>query len=1157
MKQNFKNIIFSVGVIIFTLTLSGFVLVNKVEAATCVATATGNWDGVAGAGGSGTATFTGCTGAVAFPEVTDTVTINSGVVLTISGSATVAGVMINDPVASSNGITISGSNTLTTGAITISASSDVGTATIVVGAGTLTPTSITINGGSSSGASFVSVNTGGTINVSGDISFNNVSNKAQLIFLGAGTLNIQGNLGSGGNLKTVLPGPPNGNGTINFNGSGAQDIGAYITYNNVTINKSAGTATLLGTTTFLGTLTLTAGTFATGTQTFTTTGASSITGTITTGASGTKTFTGNVTLNSGAVWTGGGAPVTFGGSLTNNATWTASTGVHTFSGATQTISGTTATVVPNLTIGGTVTNNGTLTVSTALAGAGTLTNGATGTLNIGDDLVDISALTANTDGNTVNYNKSGAQDVNITAVYYNLGLSGGVKTILGTIPALVIGGNLTIASDATANLNGLPSANALYLGGDKKIAGTWGAAGTGATNINDTYFSGPGTLTVLVGIVPTGTSAVVTNSTATTVDVVVTGTNFATFVNSGTTTANATDRAGITYRSTNPTSAIINNATTMTLTFAIAMGTDTSGSLTIAANIVQDSGSPTTPNTLITITSGSITDTANPVLNSVVLSNTGTRNRITFTYSEPVTVSNGASTTSSGDTTTAGTVAGFGSFATTGNVVVGTTKNTIAGNGTAIITLDLADQTGGFMTTGSTTEPSGVFTSVASSAVVDASSNQAFIATPTASGTGTWDLTKPTITSITVSDATGSNSKIDRAVIVFDSAVRDSSITNADATLGTSGTITGSFTTGTANDDTTTFNRTTDDNVVDTTTAAGDFAYSGSTTKITDLAGNLLNTATDGTIVTADVTETDGVAPTVTVTMNDSALTVGETATVTFTFSEAPTGFTSADVTVANGTIGAIDATTPTAQTATYTPTAEISDTTNVISVGTGWTDTAGNTGVGDDSPNYTVDTVTPSTSSSGSVARPPTNNFISINTNAITTTSTSVNLNLSSTGATQMMISNDPLFTGAVWETYVTIKPWTLTTGDGVKTVYVKFKKNYGNASTVVSDTITLITPIILPTLNPIQDQAQLAGIVKFTTFIRKTSPKADVKNLQKALNILVGSSLPKLLVIDGLLGPKSIAGVKAFQKVNPPLVVDGKAGPMTNAVLNLLLGV
>jgi hypothetical protein len=72
----------------------------------------------------------------------------------------------------------------------------------------------------------------------------------------------------------------------------------------------------------------------------------------------------------------------------------------------------------------------------------------------------------------------------------------------------------------------------------------------------------------------------------------------------------------------------------------------------------------------------------------------------------------------------------------------------------------------------------------------------------------------------------------------------------------------------------------------------------------------------------------------------------------------------------------------------------------------------------------------------------PPTGS-IAINDNAPYTNSTSVTLTLSASdanGVSQMCFSNDNV-TWTSWETYSTSKSWTLPSGDGTKTVYVKFK--------------------------------------------------------------------------------------------------------------------
>ena len=266
------------------------------------------------------------------------------------------------------------------------------------------------------------------------------------------------------------------------------------------------------------------------------------------------------------------------------------------------------------------------------------------------------------------------------------------------------------------------------------------------------------------------------------------------------------------------------------------------------------------------LTGATESDGAKPVLLSAVQTKPS-KNIITFTYSEAMTIvgGDGASSVARGNMTTAGTVTGFGSFATAGDATVPTTLNTLAGNGTAIITLTLGGQTAGYVETVATpgTPSSGVFTPIGSANLTDAATLTVnIVTTPTSSGSDTWDLTRPTITSITVSDSAANNGQIDRATLVFSEAILDASITNGDATLGTGGTTTGTFTTGMANDTTTAFNRT-DDATVDTaySVATSDFVYTAATTKITDIAGNLVDTAVDGAVATADVVETDGANP--------------------------------------------------------------------------------------------------------------------------------------------------------------------------------------------------------------------------------------------------------------------------------------------------------
>lgn len=357
------------------------------------------------------------------------------------------------------------------------------------------------------------------------------------------------------------------------------------------------------------------------------------------------------------------------------------------------------------------------------------------------------------------------------------------------------------------------------------------------------------------------------------------------------------------------------NASTTTLTLSNLTGC-TAGNTALTPSVTYTAVADCTTassicdaalaNQMVNSTTTNATDGASPVLMSVALATVSNRNRMTFTYSEAMTITNGASTSTKGDTTLSGTVAGFGSFLVPGNVTVGTGKNTVSGSGTAVIALDLADQVGGSFSSASTTEPSGVFTPVGSAVLVDAASLQVNTSTtPSASSSG-WDLVKPTIISVTLADATGNNGRVDRAAILFDSAVRDSNIIDGEALLG-GGSNTGTFATGTANDATTFFSLTADTLAVDTSATAAQFTYTPIVAKITDLVGNRLDTASDGSIAAGDVVELDGAAPVVvSSTPASGAAGVLRTSTISLVFSEVIASLTtsiSGGVTLTNGSL--------------------------------------------------------------------------------------------------------------------------------------------------------------------------------------------------------------------------------------------------------------
>jgi hypothetical protein len=103
----------------------------------------------------------------------------------------------------------------------------------------------------------------------------------------------------------------------------------------------------------------------------------------------------------------------------------------------------------------------------------------------------------------------------------------------------------------------------------------------------------------------------------------------------------------------------------------------------------------------------------------------------------------------------------------------------------------------------------------------------------------------------------------------------------------------------------------------------------------------------------------DGAGPTATITVSDSLLEAGETATVTITFSEPVQGFALNDLRADNGSLSNLRPTAdPAIYTVTLTPRAGITDDSNVVRLGEGYTDLMGNAGAAAVSPNYAIDTL-------------------------------------------------------------------------------------------------------------------------------------------------------------------------------------------------------
>jgi len=151
--------------------------------------------------------------------------------------------------------------------------------------------------------------------------------------------------------------------------------------------------------------------------------------------------------------------------------------------------------------------------------------------------------------------------------------------------------------------------------------------------------------------------------------------------------------------------------------------------------------------------------------------------------------------------------------------------------------------------------------------------------------------------------------------------------------------------------------------------------YESKTVTVTDAAGN----ASSLTLTTFVV---DTTAPTVSSftlsgqefngAMSDVALKSGDTSTVTLVFSEAVSGFANNDVTVVNGALATMTSSDNITWTGVYTPTADVEDATNALTLATSYTDTAGNTGPSATTANFTIeDTKAPTGAITYSAASP------------------------------------------------------------------------------------------------------------------------------------------------------------------------------------------
>ena len=255
--------------------------------------------------------------------------------------------------------------------------------------------------------------------------------------------------------------------------------------------------------------------------------------------------------------------------------------------------------------------------------------------------------------------------------------------------------------------------------------------------------------------------------------------------------------------------------------------------------------------------------------------------------------------------------------------------------------------------------------------------------------------------------------------------------------------------------------------------------------------------------------------PTIAISTNDSALTVGETATITFTLSEASTDFVVGDVSVSGGALSSFSGS-GTSYSATFTP-ANNSTTNGVVSVSsTKFTDAAGNANAdGSDADNtvtMTVDTL-PNKSPTGKVTITGT----ATQNKILTAANTLADLDGIPTSGDNAIhyqwLANDVAIIGANASTY------TLTQTEVGKIIKVtaSYVDNRGHAESMTSATPTKAVvnvndaPVLAHTLG---DQSATEGIAFSYTVPSNTFSDIDTSDtLTMSAKLASGAALPKWL--------------------------------------------
>ncbi|MGP0172268.1 Ig-like domain-containing protein [Pseudomonas sp. NCHU5208] len=807
------------------------------------------------------------------------------------------------------------------GNATVTAAANATLSGVVSGAYTLTKagaSTLTLSGTNTYGATTVSA---GTLSVASDANLGSgtltLAAGSTLAVTGASTIDnaiaLSGNATVNTGADTTLSGVISGSNNLTKAGAATLTLSGSNSYNGST-NVNAGTLSVAGDGNLgAGSLNLANGTTLQITGNTTIDNALALTGAATINAGAAATLSGVISGSGGLTKTGSGS-LNLSASNTNTGSTTVSAGTLVVDGSTSS-----ATTVAN---GATLAGGGTLGGNVIVQDGGTLSpgNGGAGTLTVNGNL-------------TLGFGSTLALDIN--------GASAGTG-----YDQVVVNGTVELADATLAVTHGYAAGNGeiyevILNDAADAISGTFSglfegdrfnAAGNG-TQLTTSYVGGTGndlTLTAPTAPTVTSVSSSTANDTYRIGDTIVVTVQFSSAVNV-TGTPTLTLETGTTDRVLNYLSG--SGSDTLSFSYTVQAGDSSAdldyvstAALSLNGGSIEDGANQAALLTLPTPgAAGSlgankalVVDGVRPAASSITLSDTALRigetATVTVTFNEAVqgldiadfSVANGSL---SGLSSNDGGLTWTATF--TPDAGVSDASNLITLNNTGV--MDMAGNIG----SGSTD-----------------SVNYAV------------DTQRPTAT-IVVSDSTLKAGQTTTVTIIFSEAVTglttgDFSVANgALSNLATSDNITWTATLTPSANVTDSSNLITLDN-----------------TGYTDAVGNTGTGSTDSVNYAIDTQR-----PSASIVIADTALKAGQNTTVTITFSEAVTGLTTGDFSVANGTLGNLSSSDGgITWTATLTPNANVSDTTNLITLdNTGYTDAAGNTGTGTtDSNNYAIDTQRP-----------------------------------------------------------------------------------------------------------------------------------------------------------------------------------------------------